>query len=386
MVLALLLWPGRGDAQTYLTRTTLTRAVTSSESRIFVAAATDLTVGAYAYVDRELMRITAVRGTTADVQRGYAGGGAASAHAAGTLVHLGPGAAFASTDATGSCTATAERSLPHINTTTGRLWDCEGGTWLARRRDPVFVRDHTVRDSFDGAYFVHQDDLTAQSLDDDEDNIVHGSPLGLIEYREELGKTASSWVTSASGLDVSADDVIDNEGVEILFGSVETGVWAIAGTQGGCFAASLTVADVSGTDQVQLGFRNNAALPNAAAYTALTVWNSVGINAADGSIVSSQEVSEATATDDSGVDWADGETRALKVCVSHAGVPSAFYADAYTHSPVIPDAPNWRAITMTETGSTLTAATALTPFFSYLAAGTDGADVVVHWVELTRLP
>ena len=127
VVLALLLWPGRGEAQTYTTRTTLTRAMTSGETRLVVAAATGLTVGAYAYVDRELMRITAVRGTTADVQRGYAGGGAASAHAAGTLVHLGPGAAFASTDATGSCTATDARALPHLNTTTGRLWDCEGG-------------------------------------------------------------------------------------------------------------------------------------------------------------------------------------------------------------------------------------------------------------------
>jgi hypothetical protein len=383
--------PGVAWAQTYLTHTTLSSAVTATATTVTVASATNVAAGSQLLVDLELLDVTAVSGTTATVRRGAGGGGSpAVAHASGTpvwVVSSTQGLGFTTYDVSGTCTQTGQQYLPHINTRTGAVFDCEAGLWLRRNyADPVFVREGTVRENFDGAYFVHQDDMSVKSVTDDEDNIVQGSPLGAIEYREELTKTTSSWITTAGRLDISADDTTDDEGVEILFGSVELGTWMLAGTNGGCIAASVTIADISATDQVQLGFRDNGAFPDAANYAGLTIWNSVGPNANDGSIVSSQEVSEATDTDDSGVDWADGETRALKVCISEAGVPTAFYSDAYTYAQAVPDFPDYNAITMAETGSTLTAAQAMTPFFSYLAAGTDGADVFVNWVELTRVP
>ena len=240
-------------------------------------------------------------------------------------------------------------------------------------RGPVLVTDRLyVRDEFDQGYFIHQDDLTAKSLADAEINIVHGSPLGLITYREELAKTASSWVVATGTLDLSADDTIDNEGVEIVFnwgGTATTEGVIIAGTSGACLSASLTVTLIAGTDQLVMGWRQNEAFQDLAAYAGYTVWNAVGITNVDGSVFSLQEVSEATDTDDSGTNWADGETHTLRSCISAAGVPTASLDDV--------------AITMTETGSTLTAGTQLLPFLSYLqAGGLVDAGVFVNWVQI----
>ena len=380
------------QAQTAITHTTLASAMSATADRAVVASSTNLAAASFLYIDGELLEIRSVSSTTATVRRGTAGGTPAVAHASGAVVWVGTGVQFdtgAAIDAVAGAVCTASDFLytPYIHTRSGRIFDCDRSVWLERFPTQLTApQSFSVRDLFDQGYTVMQDDGTAKSLVDDEDNFVYGSPLGAIEYREELGKTTSTWVTTAGVLDISADDTIDDAGVEIAFGAGELDGWIVAGTTGGCVSASITVADISGTDQVQLGFRNNAAFPDVAAYAGLTVWNTVGINATDGSIVSSQEVSEATDTDDSAVNWADGETRALRVCVSSAGVPTAFYTAAYTYAASVPDYPTWVAITMTETGSTLTAATALTPVLSYLAAGTDGPDVTINWVQLTRLP
>lgn len=240
-----------------------------------------------------------------------------------------------------------------------------------------------VRDSFDQGYFVHQDDMTAKSLTDAEINIVHGSPLGLISYREEIGKTASSWLVADGTLDIGADDTSDDEGVEIVVGghgTVTTEGVIVAGTSGACFSASITLTDISGTDQLLIGWRQNETFTDAANFAGYTVWNTVGVSATDGSILSEQEVGEATDSDDSAVNVADGETRAFKLCVDADGVPTAFYSDALSDAEAT--GVSYNAITMTETGSTLTAGTQLWPFVSFMAAGTDGPNPIVNWMQL----
>lgn len=389
------------QAQTTVTQTTASAAVGRTDGAISLASDTGVAAGTYLYVDGELMRAVSEIGTTArwNVRRGLAdGNGPAVAHRSGAKVWVmasgGSGESYYTYDQTAGsgCTVTEWAYKPFINTKTGHVFECaEPGVWAARYdNDMVKPLDFTAQDSFDEGHTVMQDDGTAKSLTDAEVNYVTGSPLGAITYREEQTKTASSWVTLNGLLDLSADDTTDNEGVEILFGgdgsNPTLNQWMEAGTQGGCVAASVTIADISGTDQVQIVFRQNEAFADGADYTTYTVWNTVGVNATDGSIVSSQEVSEATDTDDSGVNWADGETRALKVCVTKGGVPTAYYSDAYTASQVFNDYPVYHAIPMTNTGSTLTAGTGLFPFLSYLAAGTDGPDVSVNWVRLMRLP
>ena len=376
-------------AQTEVTSTTLSAAVTASAQTITVASATNLTAGNYAYVDKELMAIISVSSTTATVRRGLAGGVTpGTMHASGVVVWLGAGDRFSASDVNGACTAGSELYLPHINTKTGNIYDCEQGYWLLRKTDPVNVREYTVRDSFDAGYLIMQDDGTAKSLTDAEENFVYGSPLGAIEYREELTKTASSWIIADGRLDISADDgATDAEGVEIIFGTgggTDMG-YIVAGTQGACIEASINDADINGSDFVVIGFRQNEAFVDAATPASYTLYNLVGIyNSEDGSIF---HIETGATSDDSAVNWADGETRALKVCLSKAGVPSAYYSAAYTDSQTITQFPWYTVIPNVNNGTTITAGTQMMPFFTMLY-GDDAANsnIRVNWVQLTRIP
>jgi len=393
-VAALVWYPGgqRADAQTSITRTTLSSAVTATATSVIVASATGLAANSFLYIDGELMQIQSVSSTTATVRRNVSGGasGNAIAHAANSVVWVGVGASFSSFDVVSGASCTASQTLysPHINARTNRFWDCEQGVWLERHADPVFVADYSVRDSFDQGYAIMADTGVAKSVTDDIDMFVWGSPLGIIEYREELTKTVSSWIIADGLLDVSADDgATDAEGVEILWGAAEgTDMgYLVAGTQGGCVSASITNADINGSDFVVIGWRQNEAFVDLATPASYTLYNLVGIyNSEDGSIF---HIETGATSDDSGVNWADAETRALKVCVSPAGAPTAYYSAAYTHSQTITDYPTYVQIPNVNNGTVLTAGTQLVPFFTLLH-GNDAAnsDIRVNWVQLTRLP
>ncbi|MES2136123.1 MAG: hypothetical protein V4502_03560 [Pseudomonadota bacterium] len=137
-----LLEPQPIHAQTIITPTTLSAAVTTSSTRtVVVASATCaactgavLAAGAEIYVDREAMVVTAVSATTLTVQRG-ASGTAAGTHASGALVFMGAPNAFAqnprvSAPSNGSCTRANELYLPLINVSTALIYDCLGGQWV----------------------------------------------------------------------------------------------------------------------------------------------------------------------------------------------------------------------------------------------------------------
>lgn len=160
---SLLLFAGLSFGQTMLTMTTLSAAVPASNSSalsignlglVTVASVSGIsapapntgnTYGAatseaqsYIYVDRELMQVKAISGTTLTVIRGVASTSGAS-HASSALVFVIPSSAifldggYAGQGPQvphGSCTRSNELFLPRIQFSTGIISDCLGGQWV----------------------------------------------------------------------------------------------------------------------------------------------------------------------------------------------------------------------------------------------------------------
>jgi hypothetical protein len=243
--------------------------------------------------------------------------------------------------------------------------------------EPLVSGRLLVRESFEQAHWVTENDTTAKSLADGAINVVVGSPLGLITYREEQAKTASSWVESAGALDISADDgAADNEGVEIYIGdlaNVATGLIK-TGTSGLCFEVNFTVTLIAGTDQFFVGWREAEAVRDDGIYTGYNDWAGLGINNIDGSIFANEEINAGAGakSDDSGVNAVNGGSYTLKSCILATGVPTASL--------------DGTAITLTNGSTALTAATYLNPFINYLGVTGTDAGVKINWMQLTPLP
>jgi len=249
----------------------------------------------------------------------------------------------------------------------------------------VFTADYQnimAMESFHQPHMVVKNDFTAKALTDGSVNVVFGSPSGIVNYREEQDKTASSWVNTTTGLDISADNTIDDEGVEIYLGNgadTTTG-WHIArGSTGACFTVNFTIALIAGTDQFVIGWRQNEAWRDDNVYTGYADWSVVGINNVDGSIFSEGEVAGGgTLQDDSGVNAANGDTRTLKVCLAETtGVPTAYYTTN--------GSPTFVPITMTNSGTAKTAGIQMNPLISYQqAGGAIDAGIKINWWAITR--
>ena len=240
----------------------------------------------------------------------------------------------------------------------------------------AFSGEGLFRESFTQPLMVVEQDFSAKALTDAATNYVLGSKLGLITYREELAKTASSWVIASNKLDITADNTTDNEGVEIYIGDgllTDAGGWILTGTTGGCFSVNFTVALIAGTDQFFIGWRKHEAFQDGATYTAYNEWSGVGINNVDGSVFSLGEVAAGgTLSDDSGTNAANGGTYTLKSCINATSrVPTAFLDGV--------------AITLANSGTAKTAGTVMNPFISYLqAGGSVDANIRINWLEITR--
>lgn len=120
------------SAQTYLTSTTLSSAVTASQGTVIVASASGIAAGGALYVDREFMLVRSVSGTTITVARGQMGT-PGNAHGASRTVIIFPAAAIATAAVTtdpspvngvGTCTLTEHRYQPIINVLNGNVWLC----------------------------------------------------------------------------------------------------------------------------------------------------------------------------------------------------------------------------------------------------------------------
>jgi hypothetical protein len=135
---------GEAAAQTALTQTTLSAAVTSAgATTVTVASATGINApaapvgpayGAFTqtelYVDQEAMLVTSLNGKNIGVVRG-ANSTQAATHGSGAVVWIGTPTQFFALPPNGSCTA-ANTVSPYIDTINGQFWLCDSvsGNWL----------------------------------------------------------------------------------------------------------------------------------------------------------------------------------------------------------------------------------------------------------------
>ncbi len=145
--------------------------------------------------------------------------------------------------------------------------------------------------------------------------LVMGDGLRLIQFPVV---TATLPVTTAStGLDISGD-LVDNDGFEVTGGVLgASGTPFIVGDDPAFyFCATVTMADVSGSDEMMVGFRR--AEPFQAAFTGYADYAAIGNISGD--IKLETEVNGGgTTTTDTTDNWADAETKKLCVYVSAAG-------------------------------------------------------------------
>jgi hypothetical protein len=143
LIFASLLTMAGAYAQTILTPTTLSTAVSdSSGKQIILASATNAVTGNVVYIDHELMDIQVGDGSnkTITVRRGAAGTHAAP-HISGANAFVGTPSQFfqrsAAQEKQGSCTRANELVLPYINVLTGVISDCLGGVWVNGVNNPL---------------------------------------------------------------------------------------------------------------------------------------------------------------------------------------------------------------------------------------------------------
>lgn len=120
--------------QPVLTQTSLSAAVGSTNTQsLIVASATNITVTPVTslYIDKELMLVLGVNGTTISVARGQSGT-AAVKHASGAMVLVGSPSQFYVYNPTGGCTAGSVAVTPWVNVLTGNQWICSTitSTWV----------------------------------------------------------------------------------------------------------------------------------------------------------------------------------------------------------------------------------------------------------------
>jgi methionine-rich copper-binding protein CopC len=116
------------SAQTYLTNTTTSAAVTVAANTIRVASATNIAAGGALYIDHELMQVTAVSGTTITVSRTQN----PQQHGSGAVVYVATAAQKpivfrqheAAVQLAGLCVLTDQQYLPIFDTYTGDMYAC----------------------------------------------------------------------------------------------------------------------------------------------------------------------------------------------------------------------------------------------------------------------
>jgi hypothetical protein len=171
----------------------------------------------------------------------------------------------------------------------------------------------------------------------------------------------------ATGLDISSD-VVDNDGLELVGGVLgASGRPFIVGDDPAFyFCATLFIDDVSGTDDLHIGFREAEAFT--ATFDNYTDLASIGLVGASGDIQIETIINDAaTVTTDTTDGWSDDETKKVCVYVSNAG--------AVTY-------------TVDGTAPTVTAAysfadgTPVIPFVHYLHATTSPDELILSLWEV----
>ncbi len=116
-------------AQT-LTTTSVSTAQTATSTTLTVASGTGFGGTYLAVVDREAELVTDIVGTTATVQRGYAG--LTQAHSVGATVYVGPVTVFHTAEPSSQSCNPSQSSVPWINIQLGTIYTCGPvGLWTS---------------------------------------------------------------------------------------------------------------------------------------------------------------------------------------------------------------------------------------------------------------
>ncbi len=119
-------------AQTTVTQTTLSTDIDKNVVQFNIASATGVTSAngtnytSYLFIDKEVMGVLSVSGTTVTVQRSMQGT-FAFPHANAAKVWVAPPSylsAMGANDPSGECVLSSVIYLPYVNITTGNVWTC----------------------------------------------------------------------------------------------------------------------------------------------------------------------------------------------------------------------------------------------------------------------
>lgn len=144
-------------------------------------------------------------------------------------------------------------------------------------------------------------------------------PTTAFQYGILGTQTITAPIITAAGLDMGSMDQTANDGLELNHGILSSQIPSfIIGTDDAFFLrARFSIADVSGTDDCAIGFRNVAAnQANIDDYADMAVLNVISGNIT----IETIKGSAATVSTDTTDNWADTETHELRVLVDATGV------------------------------------------------------------------
>jgi len=200
--------------------------------------------------------------------------------------------------------------------------------------------------------------------------VVCGGGLGIFSFRID-GAQASPWIVGGGYLDVDNDGA-DNEGVDIVAADrAATTHGLITGTSPAMYTrASITIASVSGTDNLSFGWRIAAAHIDNQVPETIDTGGMFNLNDTAGNIEiqTADDGTDADDEEDQVGDWADGETHTLEVRMSTAGV-FTFFIDGLES-------------TITTATGAAAAGDVMVPFFSQLNESDADTETKINWWEV----
>jgi hypothetical protein len=126
---------GLAFAQTAMRTTTLSLPVGVNDKSINLTSVTGVNplsggqVATILFVDKEVMYVQSVTGSSATVTRGQ-NGSDSTAHNAGATVYVGPPGAYGTRNLSGACNESSWPVTPYININNGNIYTCTSNNWV----------------------------------------------------------------------------------------------------------------------------------------------------------------------------------------------------------------------------------------------------------------
>jgi hypothetical protein len=198
-LLLVLFFAAGASAQTTLTSTTLTNAITDQTLSITVGSVTGISVGDIVFMEREALLVRAVNTSALGltVQRGWQGT-VSRPHAAASIVYAGAPGRYYSTEVVvgGTCTAAAEAFSPRIVLPTGNVYTCLNSNWrqIGNADGAIYVtcRALLIADQIDQSCFTADRDFILVSLTEVHTTAESAGTLTLIPRRQQGTEAAAS--------------------------------------------------------------------------------------------------------------------------------------------------------------------------------------------------